>query len=222
MDDEAWNAGFVRSLGMLLSGNAIEEVDERGEPITGDTLLVLLNAPQRQGAVHAAAARRATSSGSASSTRSIRTGADRTFKAGGRYPLQGRSVAVFKIIAAAARTAARRPTSRACGRAGAGAASESDDSRSRESAVGESAVTWTSAVARQPAAVRRQSPLSRSTPELPSTRSRRAWSSSTCGPRSTADASRSSAPSGESVEVTATSSPTDTMSSRRCCAIVTM
>ncbi len=44
MDDEAWNADFVRSIGMLLSGNAIEEVDERGEPITGDTLLVLLNA----------------------------------------------------------------------------------------------------------------------------------------------------------------------------------
>ena len=44
MTDEAWNADFVRSLGMLLSGNAIEEVDERGEPITGDTLLVLLNA----------------------------------------------------------------------------------------------------------------------------------------------------------------------------------
>ena len=44
MNDEAWNADFVRSLGMLLSGNAIEEVNERGEPIIGDTLLVLLNA----------------------------------------------------------------------------------------------------------------------------------------------------------------------------------
>ena len=44
MTDEAWNADFVRSLGMLLSGDAIDEVDERGEPIIGDTLLVLLNA----------------------------------------------------------------------------------------------------------------------------------------------------------------------------------
>ena len=44
MNDEAWNADFVRSLGMLLAGNAIEEVDEHGEPIVGDTLLVLLNA----------------------------------------------------------------------------------------------------------------------------------------------------------------------------------
>ncbi len=29
---------------MMLSGTAIDEVDERGEPIIGDTLLVLLNA----------------------------------------------------------------------------------------------------------------------------------------------------------------------------------
>src|SRR5437773_2396866 len=28
MTDEAWNADFIRSLGMLLSGNAIDEVDE--------------------------------------------------------------------------------------------------------------------------------------------------------------------------------------------------
>jgi isoamylase len=44
MDDEAWNADFTRSLGVLLNGSAIEEVDECGRPIVGDTLLVLLNA----------------------------------------------------------------------------------------------------------------------------------------------------------------------------------
>ena len=44
MTDEAWNADFVRSLGMLLSGSAIEETNERGELIIGDTLLMLLNA----------------------------------------------------------------------------------------------------------------------------------------------------------------------------------
>jgi glycogen operon protein len=43
MDDNGWHTGFVRSLGMLLSGSAIEEMNERGEPIIGDTLLVLLN-----------------------------------------------------------------------------------------------------------------------------------------------------------------------------------
>jgi glycogen operon protein len=43
MTDQTWNADAVRSLGMLLSGTAIEEVDERGQLIIGDTLLVLLN-----------------------------------------------------------------------------------------------------------------------------------------------------------------------------------
>src|SRR5213078_4487636 len=43
MDDAAWQSRFMRTLGMQLSGSAIEEVNERGEPITGDTLLVLLN-----------------------------------------------------------------------------------------------------------------------------------------------------------------------------------
>ncbi|MFN4259621.1 MAG: glycogen debranching protein GlgX [Gemmataceae bacterium] len=44
MTDEAWNAGFVRCLGVRLAGDVINEMDERGEPIVGDTLLLLLNA----------------------------------------------------------------------------------------------------------------------------------------------------------------------------------
>jgi isoamylase len=44
MTDETWNAPSVRSLGVRLSGDAIDEVTERGERITDDTLLLLLNA----------------------------------------------------------------------------------------------------------------------------------------------------------------------------------
>jgi isoamylase len=44
MNDEAWNAGFVKCLGVRLAGDLIGDVDERGEPIVGDTLLLLLNA----------------------------------------------------------------------------------------------------------------------------------------------------------------------------------
>jgi isoamylase len=44
MTDRAWNAHHVRCLGVRLSGDAIDEVDERGQRRTGDTLLVLLNA----------------------------------------------------------------------------------------------------------------------------------------------------------------------------------
>jgi glycogen operon protein len=44
MTDEAWSAGFIRSLGVLLSGEQIEEVDDRGRRVVGDTLLMLLSA----------------------------------------------------------------------------------------------------------------------------------------------------------------------------------
>ena len=44
MADQAWSAGFARALGVRLSGDAIDERDERGERITGDTLFLLLNA----------------------------------------------------------------------------------------------------------------------------------------------------------------------------------
>ena len=98
MDDAAWNADFVRSLGMLLSGHSIEEVSERGEPLTGDTLLVLLNAhsdkvpftlpsldPDQQW-------RRIADTFDPQSP-------ERLFKPGARYPLQGRSVVVFRMTA---------------------------------------------------------------------------------------------------------------------------
>jgi isoamylase len=43
MDDAAWGAHFVRCLGVRLNGAALAETDERGDPIAGDTLLLLLN-----------------------------------------------------------------------------------------------------------------------------------------------------------------------------------
>ncbi len=84
---------------MLLSGTAIEEMNERGEPILGDTLLILLNAhdervpftlPPLEADQHW--------------HRVFDTfdpyARDVIYKPGGRYPLQGRSVAVFKMAAA--------------------------------------------------------------------------------------------------------------------------
>jgi isoamylase len=43
MSDEAWELGWVRTLGMLLNGKAIAETDERGERIEDDVLLLLVN-----------------------------------------------------------------------------------------------------------------------------------------------------------------------------------
>ncbi|HKA06859.1 MAG TPA: glycogen debranching protein GlgX [Gemmataceae bacterium] len=43
MSDQDWKA-YVRCIGMRLAGDVIGEVTDRGEPIVGDTLLVLMNA----------------------------------------------------------------------------------------------------------------------------------------------------------------------------------
>ena len=44
MGDAAWNDPHVRCMGVRLAGDLMNEVNERGEPIVGDTLLLLLNA----------------------------------------------------------------------------------------------------------------------------------------------------------------------------------
>src|SRR5262249_27643841 len=43
MSDKAWNAGFIRCMCVRLAGDLIGDTSERGEPIKGDTLLLLLN-----------------------------------------------------------------------------------------------------------------------------------------------------------------------------------
>ena len=44
MRDEVWNSPDVRRLGVRLNGDAINELDECGQRIAGDTLLILFNA----------------------------------------------------------------------------------------------------------------------------------------------------------------------------------
>jgi glycogen operon protein len=44
MTDDEWNSDFVRSIGVRLSGDAINELDARGKPLVGDTLLIIFNA----------------------------------------------------------------------------------------------------------------------------------------------------------------------------------
>jgi glycogen operon protein len=47
MTDSDWSDGSNHVLGMLIHGEATDEVDERGRPILGDTLLLLLNGGTR-------------------------------------------------------------------------------------------------------------------------------------------------------------------------------
>jgi isoamylase len=43
MTDAQWNTNFIRCMGMLLNGELINEVNERGEPIKDDILLLIVN-----------------------------------------------------------------------------------------------------------------------------------------------------------------------------------
>lgn len=44
MTDKAWGDPFAKCLGVLLNGNTLDEIDERGEPVIGDTLFLMFNA----------------------------------------------------------------------------------------------------------------------------------------------------------------------------------
>jgi isoamylase len=44
MTDEEWNQEHARTLGVFLSGTAVDEVDERGQTVTDENFLLLMNA----------------------------------------------------------------------------------------------------------------------------------------------------------------------------------
>jgi isoamylase len=96
MTDETWNSPDARALGVRLNGDAIQEVNERGERIVGDTLLLILNAGDGTIAF--------TLPGTAATERweTLLDTADpwqsaRRLRAGDRYELQGRSMAVMRL-----------------------------------------------------------------------------------------------------------------------------
>jgi glycogen operon protein len=96
MTDQTWSAPDVRCLGVRLNGDAINEVDERGSRIIGDTLLLMLNAGEQPIAF--------TLPATAPEERweTLIDTADpwappRRLRAGGRYELLPRSMAVLKL-----------------------------------------------------------------------------------------------------------------------------
>ena len=54
MTDADWHNGDNHALGMLIYGDATDETDDRGRPIKGETLLLMLNASDQRHDVHAA------------------------------------------------------------------------------------------------------------------------------------------------------------------------
>ena len=96
MTDATWSSPDVRCLAVRLNGDAIHEVDERGARIIGDTLLLMLNAGDQPMAF--------TLPATAPEERweTLLDTADpwsppRRLRAGGRYELLPRSMAVLKL-----------------------------------------------------------------------------------------------------------------------------
>ncbi|HTM26885.1 MAG TPA: glycogen debranching protein GlgX [Vicinamibacterales bacterium] len=96
MTDEMWNSPEVRGLGVRLNGDAIQEVDERGAAIVGDTLLLILNASDQPLTFTmpptAPIERWDTLIDTTEPWR-----APRRLSAGDRYELPGRAMAVLKL-----------------------------------------------------------------------------------------------------------------------------
>ena len=98
MTDETWKTSYARSLGVLMVGDALDEVDEQGRPVRGDSVLIVLNAHHEE--VPFALPSISTK---ASWLRIIDTIAPHVeecrYPTGSTYPLQGRTLAVFTLSA---------------------------------------------------------------------------------------------------------------------------
>jgi glycogen operon protein len=95
MTEEEWSDPDLFWIGALLNGNAINEMDEKGNPMVGDTILILLNASYKPVAFHMPRL----SQGDIwdlmlETTREL---APTAFEAEELYKLQGRSLAVLKL-----------------------------------------------------------------------------------------------------------------------------
>jgi isoamylase len=98
MTEEEWASGFSRCLGLRLVGNAIEEVDDMGERIVGDTFLVLLNAHHESIPFVLPAHEARVRWEPVLDTRTVDgAGLARMLRAGDQYRLVGRSLAVLRL-----------------------------------------------------------------------------------------------------------------------------
>ena len=92
-----WNAPFHNCLGMRLAGDVMNEVDERGEPIVGDTLLLLLNHHWEEVPFMLPATRSEHVWETLIDTRDDEQPV-RVCRGGEQYPLFGRSLALLRTV----------------------------------------------------------------------------------------------------------------------------
>ncbi len=99
MTNEDWRNDQARSLAVLLAGDAIDEMDERGRRITDDTLLLLLNANHRGVSFTLPTPLRGAGWEQLLDTREgvgFRK-SRRVVRGGGTYRLEARSLALFRL-----------------------------------------------------------------------------------------------------------------------------
>jgi glycogen operon protein len=108
MTDEEWNADFVRTLGVRLSGDLIDERDSLGRPITGETLLILFNAHYESVSfvlpAHRKGAHWSLQFDTADPSAGLRPPRKAFFRGGRTYETQGRSLALFVLQESQTRT----------------------------------------------------------------------------------------------------------------------
>ena len=98
MTEEDWNNPETRCLGLRLAGDAIEEVDARGERIVDDTLLILLNAHYEPITFFLPAHRPKMRWELVLDTREAHAdGRGRSLRGGASYEMEGRSLVLFRL-----------------------------------------------------------------------------------------------------------------------------
>ena len=89
--------GYVQCLGVRLAGDLIGNVDDRGQPITGDTILLLLNAHHEPLPFRLPATKPEHGWQCLVDTAEPQAG-PATFAAGATYGLRGRSMVVLRLV----------------------------------------------------------------------------------------------------------------------------
>jgi isoamylase len=95
MTDEQWNQESARTLGVFLSGSAVDEVDERGQRLTDDNFLLLLNAHHEEMPFSLPTTASGMTWTSLLDTACRVSCAGRQFDGNETYPLQARSMVVL-------------------------------------------------------------------------------------------------------------------------------
>ena len=100
MSDEDWGNSESRCFGLRLAGDAIEEVDDRGNRIVDDTLLILLNAHHEPVPFVLPAHRRKVRWQVLLDTTeaTVRKTSNRSIRGGEAYELKGRSLSLVSTM----------------------------------------------------------------------------------------------------------------------------